>query len=603
MKNLFRLSIVPILGLSLALSCKTQKTATADTGHDGKKNSTQTAADYEAPTITGERNDPISEKKAKEEATFMEGCILKMIDNKKAALVEFREVLEMNPDNSAANYEVAGLYHELGQSDRALPYAKRAMELNPDNIWYKFRYAEILQAVHRDAEAISIYQDLIKAEPNDMTLHYRLADCQFNADKPADALATYNDIEKHEGNTDSLARCRLKVYHRQKDDAGVESVYKGLIKSFPLEEKYSYELAAFYESKEQQDKANSVYTDMAVKFPYSATPRLKLAEVNNRNGKKSQGYSDALAAFAVPELLEAKIAYLNTWYNISDTAAALTPAQKKEADSLCRVMRRVHKDEAPAFTVSGDYLMKDNRMKEARAMYRKALDMNPGFYAPWKQILKINAQSKDDVQQEKDCKEVMSLYPSQPDAYYYMGEMAFRKKNYYEALQHLSNAHDYNYDDPQMDVEIRKMQLECYRATGNDKEADAMVEKLIKAEPKNMKYKADLAASLLRQKKEYYRAEQMMLEVIEAEPNNAAYLNLLGRIEYNMGDYKMADDYMRKALAITPNDAQVNERLGDIQYMLKNTDEAVKFWNKAKSLGNKTPELEQKIKNRKLNDE
>jgi predicted negative regulator of RcsB-dependent stress response len=65
----------------------------------------------------------------------------------------------------------------------------------------------------------------------------------------------------------------------------------------------------------------------------------------------------------------------------------------------------------------------------------------------------------------------------------------------------------------------------------------------------------------------------------------------------------MADDYMRKALAITPNDAQVNERLGDIQYMLKNTDEAVKFWNKAKSLGNKTPELEQKIKNRKLNDE
>jgi Flp pilus assembly protein TadD len=184
-----------------------------------------------------------------------------------------------------------------------------------------------------------------------------------------------------------------------------------------------------------------------------------------------------------------------------------------------------------------------------------------------------------------------------------MGEMAYRKKNYYEALQHLSNANDYNYDDPQMDIEIRKMQIECYRATGNDKDADALVEKMMKAEPKNMKYKADFAASLLRQKKEYYRAEQIMLEVVEAEPNNASYLNLLGWIEYNMGDYKMADDYMRKALAIEPNSQIINERLGDIQYTLKNTDEAVKFWNKSKSLGNKSPELEQKIKNRKLNDE
>jgi tetratricopeptide (TPR) repeat protein len=603
MNKLFRYSLLLILALSLIIACKTQKTVAADTGRDGQKNSNQSAQDYENPQITGERNDPITEKKAKEEATFMEGCIMKMIDNKKAALIEFREVLEMNPDNSAANYEVAGLYHELGQSDRALPYAKRAVELKPDNIWYKFRYAEILQAIHRDAEAIAIYEELIKAQPNDMSLHYRLADCQFNADKPADALSTYNDIEKHEGNSDTLARCRIRVYERQKDDAGIENVYKGLMKSFPLEEKYCYELAVFYEEKNHQEKANSVYADMAVKFPYSATPHLKLAEVNNKNGNKSKAYTEALAAFAIPELLQKKIDYLNTWYNISDTAAVLTATQKKEADSLCRVMRRTHKDEAPAFTVSGDYLLKDNRMKEARAMYRKALDMNPGFYAPWKQILKINAQSKDDVQQEKDCKEVMSLYPSQPDAYFYMGEMAYRKKNYYEALQHLSNANDYNYDDPQMDIEIRKMQIECYRATGNDKDADALVEKMMKAEPKNMKYKADFAASLLRQKKEYYRAEQIMLEVVEAEPNNASYLNLLGWIEYNMGDYKMADDYMRKALAIEPNSQIINERLGDIQYTLKNTDEAVKFWNKSKSLGNKSPELEQKIKNRKLNDE
>ena len=170
-------------------------------------------------------------------------------------------------------------------------------------------------------------------------------------------------------------------------------------------------------------------------------------------------------------------------------------------------------------------------------------------------------------------------------------------------MNNLQSASDYNFEEPQMDRDIQLMLIQCYRGTGDDASADALAEKILKTDPENTALKAGLAISLLSQGKEFYRSEQMMLEVIEKEPNNADYLSTLAWIEFNMSDYKLASEYMTKALAITPNNAQMNEHMGDIQFRLKNTDEAVKYWKKAKSLGGGSPALDEKIKNRALKDE
>lgn len=595
-----------LFALVFFFACKTQQTVATNNNQNTNPNQNNTqgidpGSDYVPPT--GQRNDPITEKKALEESIFIDGCIYKLLDNNRAALGQFLEVLEMNPDNDAANYEVAGLYSEMGQTDRALKYAAEAVRLDPANTWYKFRYAEILQTAHKDAEAIAIYKDLLVADPDNIDLRYRLADCQRKAEQYDNAAATYAEIEKKEGNSDTLARCRMRMYEAAKDEAGIERTLKGLTTSFPSDEKYYYELAAYYEQHNRQAEANTIYTSMAVKFPYTATPHLKLAEIYKSKGQDAEAYKEATAAFNIPEQLDVKIAYLQKWYPVSDTVEVLSAVQKKESDTLCSMLRRTHKDDARSFIVSGDYMMKAGRSKEARAQYRKAIDISKESYGPWKQLLKLNAESKDDVQQEKDCKEVRDLFPTQPEPYYYLGEMQFRKKKYDEARYNLQAAMDYNFDSPWMDVAIRGMMVEIHRAKGETRELDALLEKLIKQEPQNLSWKVQLAQSLLDQKKEYYRAEQMMLQVMEKDSTNGEYLGLLGWIEFNMGDYKLAEQYMSKALAVTPGNAKMNERMGDIQFRLKKTDEAVKYWNKAKSLGGGSPELEEKIKTRSLKDD
>jgi tetratricopeptide (TPR) repeat protein len=600
MKSSVYLFAITALVVSLAFSCKTQQAVT-NNNNQNQQNDIDPGSDY--VPATGQRNDPISEKKAKEEAKFIDGCIYKMLDNDRAALSAFQEVLEMNPENDAAQYELAAIYLKLGQKDRALKYAAEAVRLNPDNKWYKFRYAEALQTNHKDAEAIAIYKDLIAIEPDNLDLRYRLADCQVKAEQYDNAAATYSEIEKLEGNSDTLARCRINMYEAKKDQSGVENTMKGLTVSFPSNEKYYSDLAAFHEQHQQPEKANEIYKSMAVKFPHSATPHLKLAEVYKGNGQDDAAFKEAYAAFNIPEQLDVKIEYLHKWYPIGDSAVALNAVKKKESDSLCSSLRRTHKDDARSYTVSGDYLLKTGRSKDARTQYRKAIDLSKESYAPWKQMLKLNAENKDDAQQEKDCKEALELFPTQPDPYYYLGEIQYRKKKYDDALNNLQTAMDYNLDNPGMDREIRVMQIEIYRAKGNNREADALVEKMMKLEPQNLEWKAKFAESLINQGKDYYRAEQLMLEVVEKEPNNADYLGLTAWIEFKRGDFELADEYMKKALAITPNDAKMNERMGDIQFRLKKTDDAMKYWNKAKANGGSSPELEDKIKNRTLKDD
>src|SRR6478672_503526 len=58
--------------------------------------------------------------KATEEEIFVQGCVQKTLGNPGRAMAKFQECLEMNPKSAAANYEIAGIYSQMGSADRAL---------------------------------------------------------------------------------------------------------------------------------------------------------------------------------------------------------------------------------------------------------------------------------------------------------------------------------------------------------------------------------------------------------------------------------------------------------------------------------------------------
>lgn len=585
--------LLPLLVLAgLAFSCKhQQKTAvTSDPG----------PSDFDNTTTV--RKDAISASKASEEEMFVQGCIEKSLGNTRKALGEFQECLNMNPNNAAANYEIAGLYWEEGQKDRALRYAKTAADLNPANRWYQLRYAELLQENGRHDEATKIFQEISDKDPNNVDLMFRYANALTKAGKNDDALKVYSRIEAIEGNSDTLANSRITVYRNMNDAAGEEKALQSLIVSFPGELDNYYRLVDFYNTHNQPDKAADICRKMTTEFPYLVTPRLKLASYYQSSNQHEKAFAEAQKAFELPDALDEKAALVRAWYPANDSAPALTAVQKKETDSLCRTLRRVHAEKAEPYTLSADYLYRDGKLKEAREQYRKAVTIDEDNYEAWKRILFINDKMKDDASQLKDCKSVIELFPNQPEAYYYRGMILYAKKDYKTAIPDLESAMDYTYGNPQQDLKIKVLLIDAYRSSGNNEKADDYSEDVMAKDSSNLQIIAGYCASLADQHIKLYKASQMMNRVVEKDPNNASYLETLGWIEYQMGDFKLAKSWMEKALAKAPDNARMNERMGDIQFRLGNPDDALRYWKKAKEKGGTNPALDRKISTKTMLD-
>jgi len=103
------------------------------------------------------------------------------------------------------------------------------------------------------------------------------------------------------------------------------------------------------------------------------------------------------------------------------------------------------------------------------------------------------------------------------------------------------------------------------------------------------------AYSLSKVKKDLSKALEMSEKTLELEPNNSAYLDTYGWIQFQLGDYESAKKYIAKAIEIGGVSAEVFEHMGDIYMELGNSEEAKKYYNKALELDENSINLEEKL--------
>jgi Tfp pilus assembly protein PilF len=95
-------------------------------------------------------------------------------------------------------------------------------------------------------------------------------------------------------------------------------------------------------------------------------------------------------------------------------------------------------------------------------------------------------------------------------------------------------------------------------------------------------------------------AEQMVKLALQSEPNNGAYIDTLGWLEYRQGKFDQAlVDLLRAAQKLTRDDPVVFEHIGDTFAKMNKIAQAVDAWQKALSLDPQNRNLSGKIENAK----
>lgn len=527
---------------------------------------------------------------------YFEGLHEKLMENYPQAAASFNKVLDIDPANDAAMYELANLSLAQNKPTEAERLIRNAVTVASDNEWYWSFLSEIYKKTNNISELVLVLEELIRLRPDKEENYYDRANAFMILKKTDQAVAAYDEIESKFGSSQDLSSAKQRILLEQGKPEKVEQALEAQIKINPDDVlNYMYLSEVFIKSG-NRDKAIEVLNRAKAIAPTNAIVRLALADNYKALRQFDNSFIELKVAFADPDLnIDEKVRIVLSFFPMFADFTA-----RAYANELAFIMTETHPDEAKAFAIYGDVLFQDKKYLEARDSYRKALKLNNQIYQIWEQLIRIEVNQGDFQQAITDGEEALTVFPNQAELYLYTGISYSQIKKYEKAVSYLKSALDLETEDQEIRIQIFSTLGDSYHALKKFKESDQSYDKALELNPDNSYVLNNYAYYLALRGENLDKAEKMSRRSVQLNPNNASSEDTYAWILFKLRKYAEAKTWIEKALrnGTTNNSTQV-EHYGDILYLLGEKDLALQQWEKAKSIGAGSENLNKKINEKK----
>lgn len=149
---------------------------------------------------------------------------------------------DLDNETGFAAYAQSSLY--LKKYDEAIFGCRKLLEFNPGNMDARFNLANAYFMTEQFDQAISTYEQLLQQHPQDMRMRYNLAEAYFSAGKTQNALAQFDQLKNLPGITPNVflrvAACYEKLGNPRQAKNSLEEL---LQKKMPADARKQLELA------------------------------------------------------------------------------------------------------------------------------------------------------------------------------------------------------------------------------------------------------------------------------------------------------------------------------------------------------------------------
>ncbi len=527
------------------------------------------------------------EHKADALAHFVEGLSLEESGEMDKALAAYRKVLDVDPGQADLASRVAALLTRQDDFPQAIDILKDAIKANPNAsgplLQLAFIYAKYLR---RTDQAIDYVNRAIALDPHNIEAYERFCEISLAAGDEKKAIQSLDRAAEIK-NDDAVFWARLgKLYasiifksdRSSKPDeiARVNDIFKKAASHAADNPAVLKDVGDYYAATQQIKEAIPLYLRLLEFEPDDTNAREKLATgfvLTNQRDK-------------AVEMLDAIIKEHPEKYQPYDLLAGLL-------DDSARALEREKKtDQAKA------------AFAKAAANYEQSLIINPRRPSPYLHLAELLlGPLKENERAVKVLSEARQHFPQTPEIVYYLGIAQREAKHFQEAVATFEEAlHEAEAEG----AEIANARFYFdYGATAEqaglyEKAAD-LFRKSIAVDPANA---ADaynyLAYMWVEHSTHLDEAEQMIKLALQADPNNGAYIDTLGWLEFREGKFDQAlSDLLRAAQKLTRDDPVVLEHIGDACAKLNKSAQALDAWQKALNLVPQNKKLADKIDNAK----
>lgn len=465
------------------------------------------------------------------------------------AIDVLKDAIKANPNESEPFLQLAFIYaNYLKRTDEAIDYANRAVAIDPRNIDAYERLFEIAVATGDEKKALQSLDRAAKVHSDDPAFWTRLgklyAAIVFKSDSPAkpEQVARVNEIFK-------------KAAEHAGDDPAVLK-----------------EIADYYAASQQINQAIPLYLRLLELQPDDASAREKLA-----------------------------------------TGFVLTNQRDKAIETLEQVIKE-HPEKSQPYDLlagllddAGRSLLRANQIVQAKALFAKAaanyeqsLLINPTHASSYMHLAEILlGPLKENEQAMKVLSEARQRFPSAPEIIYYLAIAQREAKHPEQAVATFEEAlHEAELEDSEI---VNARFYFDYGAAAEaaglfDKAAD-LFKKSIALDPASAADACNYLAYMWADHNSHLdEAQELIKRALKLDPNNGAYLDTLGWLEFHQGKFEAAlNDLLRAAQKMKRDDPVVFEHIGDAYAKLNQMAQAIQNWQRALGLDPQNKRLTERI--------
>lgn len=510
------------------------------------------------------------------------------------ALLLLRFCVALQPENAAANAMLALLY-EAFESDESIKYYSQAIESDPDNWIYRRHYVEALSRRNQIQQAIDVVLDELRVHPdnedalNVLAILYK-ANKQYKA-----AIDVLDKLEKSVGISEYVSMEKYQLYIALgKPVKGIAEMDK-LIAEFPNDDRYQVFRGNIYMMQEQPEQAYLIYQKVLAENPENPFVYLALSEYYQLENKPEQALNAIMSALENKQLdLETKLGILVQYVDKLIDSEEHTA----EIDTLLHTMVELYPLEEQVYGFYAIYLQRKGRDSEAESVLHTMLDINPKNKQTWQQLVDIALRREDIPAVAELLAEAIAELPDIPEWYllramacYNIGDMDAALQTCLTALEHIP-------EDSEQRADFYVQIGDLYFKKKQKSEAFEYYEKALAIAPRNLLLLNNYAYYLAVENQDLKKAERMSAKTVEADPQNAVYLDTYAWIFFRQGNLSLAKFYIERAIDNLKQDEQMNdpeiwEHYGLILLEAGDKEKGMEILQKALELGSENEEIKQ----------
>jgi tetratricopeptide (TPR) repeat protein len=401
--------------------------------------------------------EPTAEEKF--EDAFFESLKQKGIENYDKAIVSLEKCLELEPNNTAALFEMGK--NSMFQKDykKAYDSFEKAAIIEPKNKWFLNGMYDVCYQTQDFDQAVLLVEKLIAL---DKSYREDLVSLYMKTQQYDKALTLINLLNDEVGKSEKRTLIKAQILTKPEFQSAERTNLLDQIKKYPKEESNYVALISLYNNNNQEKEALELTKKLETEFPNSDWAQVNLFKTNLDNNDGDKAVIAMNKVLGNPKI-DAKIRH-----RIFNEFLIFTGKNPKYIADLDHAIGYFNDDkEVKVAKELGKFYQTKKDWDAAIKYYEMDAKISPNAIETTLFLLECYSQKLQfDVVNQK-ANVMMELYPLQPEFYYYSGLANNQLKNFKKAKEVLETGIDYLVDNIDLEINFNIQLGEAYSGLGD----------------------------------------------------------------------------------------------------------------------------------------